>query len=140
MTDCPSIRPSLHDMNDKIYHTNSYLHNVKPRDLCTFQFSWCKNAVAPYAQLSVDNAKDTDLSCGSDAGISTVLDDIAEPGEVACDQGKDATCAPACTEVEATAMVEAVPLAVVSQFKAVDNTITAGTTKNDTPSDLFHQK
>ncbi len=111
MTDCPSIRPSWYDTSDKYTIQTclpSYLHNIKPRHLCTSQSSSCNNAVAPYAQPSMEDVKDSDLSCGADAGISTVLDDIAEPGEMACDQVKEATCAPACMEVEATGMVEAI--------------------------------
>ncbi len=61
MTDCPSIRPSWCDMSDKYTiqtYLPSYLHNVKPRHLCTSQSSLGNNAVAPYAQ-SMEDIKQT---------------------------------------------------------------------------------
>ncbi len=114
MTDCPSIRPSWYDTSDKYTIQTclpSYLHNVKPRHSCTSQSSSCKNAVAPYAQSSMEDVKDTDLSCGADAGISTVFDDIAEPGEVTCNQVKDVTCASSCKQAEAARIVRTVSFA-----------------------------
>ncbi len=80
--------------------------------MCTSQSSSCKNAVAPYAQSSIEDVKDSDLSCGADAGISTVLDDIAEPGEFTCDQVKEATCAAACMVAEGAGIIQKVSFAI----------------------------
>ncbi len=149
MTDCPSIRPLWYDTSDKYTIKKclpSYLHNVKPRHLCTSQYSSCKNAVAIYAQPSMEDVKDTGLSCGADAGISTVLDGIAAPGEVTCDQVKDTTCTATCMETEAAGIVQEVSSADVekatdvSNFQYVENSIFEGTAKDGTPSDSIPPK
>ena len=147
MTDCPSIRPSWYDTSDKYTiqtYLPSYLHNVKLRHLCTSQSSSCNNAVAPYAQPSMEDVKDSDLSCGADAGISTVLDDIAEPGEFTCDQVKEATCAAARMEAEAAGIVGTVSFAAEkatndSEIKNVENT-NLESASNHIPSDLISSK
>ncbi len=147
MTDCPSIRPSWYDTSDKYTIQSclpSYLHNVKLRHLCTSQSSSCNNAVAPYAQPSMEDVKDSDLSCGADAGISTVLDDIAEPGEFTCDQVKEATCAAARMEAEAAGIVGTVSFAAEkatndSEIKNVENT-NLESASNHIPSDLISSK
>jgi len=144
---CPSIRPSWYDTSDKYTLQTclpSYLHSVKPRHLCPSQSSSCRNAVAPYAhQLPLGEVRDTNLSRGADAGISAVLEDIAESGEVTCDQVKSATCAPACMEVDAAGIVDTVSFAAekatdVSESSNKDNTNLKVTAKNDMPSYSIH--
>ncbi len=68
--------------------------------------------MAPYAQPSMEDVKDSDLSCGADAGISAVFDDIAEPGEFTCDQVKEAICAAACMEAEGAGIIQEVSFAI----------------------------
>ncbi len=89
---------------------------------------------------SLWDVKDSDLSCGADAGISIVLDDIAEPGEFTCDQVKEATCAAACMEAEGAGIIQEISFAIEKatndiEIKHIENTILEEYASNHTPSD-----